>query len=95
MKLEEARCHTPRTWTVKGDAQVIEQQFNLSNAAEQLSEIVFDYGCAVGGLPYLETSEVIGEDVQVDIIFSETYAGLSSENGMHKTSPACTNTDRP
>jgi hypothetical protein len=74
--------HTPHKWTVKGDVQ-ISGHFQLLHTEEQQSEIIFDYGRAVGGVPFIEISKVIGEDVQVDIIFSETHGGLSSETGMH------------
>ncbi|KUJ16636.1 bacterial alpha-L-rhamnosidase domain-containing protein [Mollisia scopiformis] len=73
---------TPRKWTVTGDVKV-DGDFELSNGTEEQSEILFDYERAEGGIPFIETSKVIsnGEDVQVEIVFSETYAGLHSETG--------------
>ena len=57
--------------------------FNLSNAEEGHSEITFDYEHAVGGLPFIETSSVVsnGGVVEIEVVFSETFAGLQSETG--------------
>lgn len=75
---------TPSKWTAKGSVR-INEDFELSNGDEELSEVVFDYERAEGGIPFIETSKVTsdGRDVEVDIIFSETYAGLQSNTGMH------------
>ncbi|KAK0109551.1 hypothetical protein ONS95_002237 [Cadophora gregata] len=72
---------TPSKWTCKGDVDVA-AGFMLSNGLKGHSEITFDYEFAVGGMPVIESSSVIGDGVvEVDIIFSETYAGIQCETG--------------
>lgn len=80
--LKKPSQSTPSKWTVKGTVR-IHEEFELSNTEEGLSEVVFDYGRAEGGIPFIETSKVTsdGRAVEVDIIFSETYAGLQSNIG--------------
>ncbi|PVH68309.1 glycoside hydrolase family 78 protein [Cadophora sp. DSE1049] len=72
---------TPLKWTCQGDVEVA-GSFKLSNGPKDQSEMTFDYGFAVGGMPVIETSSVTGDGpVEVDIIFSETHAGIQSETG--------------
>ncbi|CZR69446.1 related to alpha-L-rhamnosidase A [Phialocephala subalpina] len=80
--LEKPGQSTPSKWTVNGDVKDIEG-FELSNGAEGHSEIIFDYERAEGGVPFIETNGVVsnGEDVEIDVIFSETYAGLQNNTG--------------
>ncbi|KAH7409039.1 bacterial alpha-L-rhamnosidase domain-containing protein [Cadophora sp. MPI-SDFR-AT-0126] len=71
----------PLKWTCQGDVEVGES-FRLSNGPNGQSEILFDYELAVGGMPVIETRSVTGGGpVEIDIIFSETYAGIQSETG--------------
>lgn len=76
---------SPSTWTWNGDVDFTDG-FKLSNHAEGHSEITFDYGRANGGLPFIGIAEVAsnGEPVEIDIIFSETYAGIQSGKGMEE-----------
>ncbi|KAH6694838.1 Six-hairpin glycosidase-like protein [Leptodontidium sp. MPI-SDFR-AT-0119] len=72
---------TPSKWSCKGYVDIAEG-FKLSNGSDGFSEIIFDYGSAVGGMPILETSNVSGDGAaEIDIIFSETYAGIEKETG--------------
>ncbi|KAG4442786.1 hypothetical protein IFR05_001732 [Cadophora sp. M221] len=78
---ETAVLITPTKWSWKGAVDIAEG-FKLSNLSDSSSEIIFDYGTAVGGVPILETSNVSGDGtVEIDIIFSETYAGIEKETG--------------
>lgn len=73
---------TPSKWSCKGYVDIAEG-FKLSNRSDGLSEIIFDYRSAVGGMPILEASNVSGYGaVEIDIIFSETYAGIEKETGQ-------------
>jgi hypothetical protein len=72
----------PSKWTIDGNVACSEGVFHLSNEEGQ-SAITFDYLRAEGGIPFIETSKVIsdGRLVEVEIIFSETFAGLQSATG--------------
>jgi hypothetical protein len=75
----------PSKWSWKGAVEVTEF-FNLSNVGGEYSEITFDYERAVGGLPFIETSSVVSSNggvVEIEVVFSETFAGLLSETGMY------------
>jgi hypothetical protein len=76
---------SPSKWTCTGNVDCTEG-FKLSNGAKGHSSIMFDYERAVGGLPFIGTTEVVsnGQDVEVDIIFSETFEGIQSGTGMKK-----------
>lgn len=82
-KLNKSRgSSNPSKWTWKGTVDVTDN-FKLSNTEEGRSEITFDYEHAVGGLPFIETSSVVsnGGVVEIEVVFSETFAGLQSETG--------------
>jgi hypothetical protein len=83
-------CSTPSVWSCKGNVSDV-GGFTISNDANAQSEITFDYGRAEGGIPYIETSKVTssGGLVQVDVIFSETHAGLESDTGMYFFAVEC------
>jgi alpha-L-rhamnosidase len=90
MKTEsiESRGYTsPSKWTWHGDVDFTDG-FKLSNHAEGYSEITFDYERAEGGLPFIDTTEIVsnGELVEVGIIFSETYDGIQSRTGINESS---------
>lgn len=71
----------PSKWSCQGDVEVA-GSFKLSNGPTGQSEITFDYGIAVGGMPILETTSVTGNcSVEVDVIFSETHAGIKCGTG--------------
>jgi hypothetical protein len=65
----------------------VTESFNLSNGKEGNSEIILDYECAGGGLPFIGTSSVLsnGGVVEIDIIFSKIFAGLQSETSTPQT----------
>lgn len=75
-------CRVPSKWTTNGDVSCTDGLFRLSNEEGQ-SSVTLDYQRAEGGLPFLETSTVTssGGTVEVEIIFSETFAGLQSATG--------------
>ena len=84
--LDESKGQScPTKWTVVGNVNV-DDGFTLSNGESGQSEITFDYGRAVGGMPFVETKAVSnsGEPVVVDIIFSETFEGLQKDTGMYR-----------
>jgi hypothetical protein len=74
----------PAKWTVAGNV-IVNGGFTVSNGETGQSEITFDYGQAVGGMPFIETKAVTssGGPVEVDIVFSETFEGLQTETGMY------------
>jgi hypothetical protein len=76
-------CIKPSKWTWNGNVSFAEG-FELSNGDEGHSEIVFDYQRAEGGMPFIETNKVARRDgpVEIQIIFSETFAGLQKDTGM-------------
>jgi hypothetical protein len=59
----------------------------LSTSHGGVSEIILDYGRAVGGIPFFETANVGSEDgvATLEIIYSETRAGIDKEKGMPTT----------
>ncbi|KAH8679026.1 Six-hairpin glycosidase-like protein [Tricladium varicosporioides] len=74
---------SPNKWNVSGDVDT-SNGWKLVNGGNGKSEIVFDYERAVGGMPFIETEEIVscnGEPVVVDIIFSETFEGLHKDTG--------------
>jgi len=75
-------CSVPSKWIIYGNVACSEGVFHISNKDGQ-SAITFDYGRAKGGIPFIETSKVTsnGSPVEVEIIFSETFAGLQSATG--------------
>lgn len=72
----------PSKWATNGSVDCSSNGFSLSSK-DGRAEITFDYERAEGGMPYLEISKVssTGGPVEVDIIFSETFAGLQSGTG--------------
>jgi hypothetical protein len=72
-----------------GDSQeipLVSSKLVLStqSSAAGHSEVILDYGCAEGGMPFFETSIVNsnGNSVIIDIIYSETSSGLENESGL-------------
>jgi hypothetical protein len=59
----------------------------LSTFDGGVAEIILDYGRAVGGIPFFETANVQGNDCKatLEIIYSETRAGIEKEKGMPST----------
>jgi hypothetical protein len=59
----------------------------LSTLDGGVSEIILDYGRAVGGIPFFETANVEIEDgvATLEITYSETRAGIDKEKGMSST----------
>lgn len=77
------RSICPTNWTSSADTETAAGLI-LTNSATGQAEILFDYERAEGGMPYLEVANIVSSDaenVEVDIIFSETYEGLQSEIG--------------
>lgn len=85
----------PASWTVAGNVNV-DDGFILQNANAGQSEITFDYGQAVGGMPFIQTKAVAsnGGPVEVDVIFSETFKGLQKETGTCHISSDSDKTNR-
>jgi hypothetical protein len=81
-KLDE-RTIVPTKWTTQGTVECIAGSFNITTENDCQSEITFDYERAEGGMPFLEISKVSsnGVPVEVDIVFSETCAGMQSATG--------------
>jgi hypothetical protein len=61
----------------------------LSTFDGGVSEIILDYGRAVGGIPFFETANVQSEDgkATLEIIYSETRAGIEKEKGTPLRQP--------
>lgn len=76
------RSICPTNWTASADTETAAGLI-LTNLATGQAEIIFDYSRAEGGMPFLEVANVVSEadNVEVDIIFSETYEGTQSETG--------------
>ncbi|KAK5108278.1 hypothetical protein LTR62_008593 [Meristemomyces frigidus] len=55
----------------------------LSTIGNGLSEVILDYGRAEGGMPFFETSRIesSGGALAIEVVYSETSAGLEDENG--------------
>jgi hypothetical protein len=80
-------CIKPSKWTWNGNVSFA-ADFELSNGDEGHSEIIFDYQRAEGGMPFIKTSKVTCRDgpIEIQIIFSETFAGLQKDTGMDSQS---------
>ena len=59
----------------------------LSTLDDGASKIILDYGRAVGGMPFFETTYVKSEDgaATLEITYSETRAGIDKEKGIPTT----------
>jgi len=75
-------------WTKSDtDKTPVPQPIQLSTFDGGVSEIMLDYGRAVGGIPFFETANVQSSDgaASLEIIYSETRAGIDKEKGMVAT----------
>ncbi|KAE9365871.1 glycoside hydrolase family 78 protein [Stipitochalara longipes BDJ] len=72
-----------RLWTKSGTEQPLPQTIQLSTLAGGVSELILDYGRAVGGIPFFETANVKSEDgaAALETIYSETRAGIDKGKG--------------
>ncbi len=69
--------------------QSIPATIQLSTLKGGVSEVILDYGRAVGGIPFFETANVQseGEAAILEVTYSETRAGIDKEKGMTATVP--------
>ena len=72
--------------TKSGTEGPLPSTIQLSTSHGGVSEIILDYGRAVGGIPFFETANVGSEGVAtLEIIYSETRAGVDKEKGIPTT----------
>jgi hypothetical protein len=67
-----------------GTEELLPTTIQLSTIDGGVTEIILDYGRAVGGIPFFETANVESEDgaATLGITYSETRAGIDKEKGM-------------
>ncbi|KAF4550728.1 Hypothetical protein D9617_16g015170 [Elsinoe fawcettii] len=78
------QTNRPKSIGTRAGLVSIEDSFTLTNNSEKgNSEVVLDYGRAEGGYPVfgVEATAANGEDVRFRVIYSETRAGVDSEEG--------------
>jgi len=71
-------------WTKSDtDKTPVPDTIKLSTLEGGVSELILDYGRAVGGIPFFESANVQSEDgaAVLEIIYSETRAGIDREKG--------------
>ena len=72
-------------WTKSdADKSPVPGTIQLSTLDGGVSELILDYGRAVGGIPFFETADVQSEDstAVLEIIYSETRAGIDNKKGI-------------
>jgi hypothetical protein len=64
--------------------EVLPSTIQLSTFNGGVTELILDYGRAVGGIPFFEAADVQTENgtVELEITYSETRAGIEKEKGM-------------
>jgi alpha-L-rhamnosidase len=74
-------------WNKSGTEQTL-STIQLPTLKNGISELILDYGHAVGGIPFFETANVQSESgtVMLEVTYSETRAGIDKEKGMYSTS---------
>lgn len=75
-------CSVPTKWSTSDNVECNDSGFVLSTNEEN-AQITFDYERAEGGMPYVEIGKITSnsESVEVDVIFSETFAGSQAVSG--------------
>jgi hypothetical protein len=78
-----------RFWTKSSTEKPVPQTIQLSTFDGGVSEIILDYGRAVGGIPFFETADVQSENgaAALEVVYSETRAGIDKEKGTLATHP--------
>jgi hypothetical protein len=76
-----------KSWNKSGTEQPL-STIQLSTLENGISELILDYGHAVGGIPFFETANVQSGSgtVTLEVIYSETRAGIDKEKGLFITS---------
>ena len=73
-----------RFWTKSSTEKPVPQTIDLSTFDGGVSEIILDYGRAVGGIPFFETADVQSENgaATLEVIYTETRAVIDKEKGI-------------
>jgi hypothetical protein len=72
---------------LSGIEEPLPTTIQLSTCNGGISQIILDYGRAVGGIPFFETAHVHSEEgtALLEITYSETRAGIEKEKGTSPT----------
>lgn len=81
-----------RLWNKSGTEELVPAAIQLSSL-DGVSEIILDYGRAVGGISFFETANVQSEDatLTLEVTYSETRAGIEKEKGNLTSNTSQTN----
>ena len=73
-----------KVFNISGTEEPLPTTVQLSTLDGGVSHIILDYGRAVGGIPFFETTHVQSQEgtALLEITYSETRAGIEEEKGM-------------